>query len=155
MDIELKSLTCDELRPVVEAVFESCEGTYQIHGKLSSSVFTQAWVRFIHKGVGKVNAVFKSGEPIGLMAFFTPSPCLLTGVVQSVPYLTLVSPQHRKTGAGSCLLDSFEKESIAAGAEMLIQGRLEDSLPAELEQWYLNSGYRPYAKSFSKMVGDK
>lgn len=150
MDIELKKLTCDDLRPVVEAVVKGCEGA-ESPGVLAPEVFIQAWSRFITKGIGQVHGLFKGGQPIGFISFLV-SPCLMTGVTQGVEYLMVVVPEHRKAGAGRILVECFEKEAKEAGAEMLVIGCMECSNPEALERWYRGLGYAPHAKSFSKVV---
>ena len=151
MDIKLKELTFDELRPVVLAVVKACEGSLTLHGLPSPEIFIQSWSRFITKGIGQVHGLFKGHEPIGFISFLV-SPCLMTGVVQGVEYLMVVAPEYRKGGAGGILVECFEKEAKEAGAEMLVIGCMEASNPEAMERWYRGLGYAPHAKSFSKMV---
>lgn len=144
--IEIRKLNQSEISLCLEigrSFFE--EGG--LPGKFNEDVFISSWSEWIILGTGAIHAAFNGDELTGIIGGLAYNDSN-TGDKTATEMFWYVNEEHRSSGVGIKLLESFESWSKRCGAKNIIMVHLHDLMDERLCALYTTRGYKKIESSF-------
>lgn len=149
--LEMVSRLCvDSFSEVVESVTGRCNSIPHF-APFNSDHFCQVFHNLLKSGIGVFFGGFQGAEPIGFLAGMHIAD-MMTGVRQAIEYLWVVVPEHRNTGIGMKLFETFEADAKADGCRMIVCGSSAMVNHKAMARMYRRKGYAVHATAFKKDI---